>query len=119
MKPHRLLFVVLVVLTFSFLGCGKSSQTVDPAPLESNFSSADASAKGSADKAVAAIKAGDYAGAMAELKTLGSNAKLTPAQKQAVSDVIAQIQQALASSAAKAQGDATKAASDLQKSLPK
>lgn len=99
-------------------GCSKKS-SVDTAPIEKNFASAEASAKTSADKAVAAIKAGDYSGAMAELKTLASQAKLTPEQQQAVKDVVAQVQQQITALAGKVSEGAQKAASDMQKSLGK
>jgi hypothetical protein len=119
MKSNKLMLVWVAVLAVGLLGCGKSGESVNPAPLENNFASAEPAAKSSADKAVSAIKASDYPAALVELKTLASNAKLTPAQKQAVDDVLAQIQKAVAGAATKAQGDATKAADDLKKSLPK
>ncbi len=101
-------------------GCSnKQSSSVDTAPLEKNFKSADAATQSTADKAVAAIKAGDYSGALNELKTLASNAKLTPEQQQAVKDVMAQVQKAITDFAGKAKDQANQAAEDLKKSLPK
>jgi|SRR5437667_9506176 len=99
-------------------GCSKKS-SVNTAPLEKSFASAEPANKTSADKATAAIKAGDYSGAMAELQKLASQAKLTPEQQQAVKDVLAQVQKQLSDAAANMGKSAEKAAGDLQKSLPK
>ncbi len=119
MKTYSWIVLVMAALTLAFAGCSKNKANVDTAPVEKSFTSADTTTKTSADKAVSAIKAGDYAGALTELKTLASNAKLTPEQQQAIKDVMAQVQQALTQAATKVQGDATKAVGDLQKSLPK
>jgi DNA-binding NtrC family response regulator len=99
-------------------GCASKS-SVDTAPLEKSFASAEPANKTVADKAVSAIKAGDYPGATAELPKLAAQAKLTPEQQQAVKDTLATLQKQLSDVAAKATKDAGKAAGDLQKSLPK
>ena len=99
-------------------GCGSKS-SVDTAPLEKSFASADPASKTTADQAVSAIKSSDYPGAMAQLQKLAGQAKLTPEQKQAVQDVLAQVQKQLTDSASKEGKDAEKAAGDLQKSIPK
>jgi len=107
-------------IALAFAGCSKSSSAkVDTAPVEKSFATADPTTKTSADKAVSAIKGGDYTSAVNELKTLASNAKLTPEQQQAVKDVMAQVQKAITDMATSAQGDANKTATDLQKQLPK
>lgn len=118
MKRCKWLLIIATGATLAMLGCSKQS-SVDTGPLQSSFKSAEPAAQTSADKAIAAIKAGDYSGALAEMKTLAGNAKLTPEQQQAVSDVVAQVEKAVADAAAKAKGEATKAADDLKKSLPK
>ena len=74
-------------------GCSKQS-SVDTASFEKSFKSAEATVQTSADKVVTAIKSADYSGALAELKTLASNAKLTPEQQQAIKDVMAQVEKA-------------------------
>ena len=99
-------------------GCG-SKGSVDTAPLEKSFASAEPANKSAADKAVAAIKAQDYSGAMAQLQTLAAQAKLTPEQQQAIKDVLAQVQKQLGDTAEKMTKDGQKAAGDLQKSLTK
>lgn len=119
MKTFQWTVLVMAALTLAFVGCSKNKANVDTAPVEKSFASAEPTTKTSADKAVSAVKAGDYAGALTELKTLASNAKLTPEQQQAIKDVMAQVQKAITDMAGKAQGEATKAVGDLQKSLPK
>lgn len=108
------LFAALFVLA----GCSKQG-SVDTSAMENSFKTAEPTLRTSADKVVAAVKSADYAGALTELKTLAGNAKLTPEQQQSIKDVMAQVQKAITDAAAKATGEATKAADDLKKSLPK
>lgn len=117
MKSNWILTVIAVAL-FALIGCGKKNQ-VDTAPIEKSFASAEPGTKSSADQAVSAIKAGNYSGALAELQKLGAQAKLTPEQKQAIQDVIAQVQKQLSEAVGQAGKEAEKAAGDLQKSLKK
>jgi hypothetical protein len=118
MKTFHWILAGAVIATFAIVGCSKQGG-VDTAPLENNFKAAEAAAQSSANKAVSAIKAGDYSGAMTELKTLAGNAKLTAEQQQAVKDVVSQVEKAVVGMADKAKESATKAADDLKKSLPK
>jgi hypothetical protein len=117
MKTIRLLFVSIAALTFAFTGC-KKSEGVDTQPLEKSFASAEPAAKSSSDKAVAAIKAGNYSEGMAELGKLAQQAKLTPEQQQAVKDTLEQVKKQLAATMEKAGDQVNKAAGDLQKALP-
>jgi uncharacterized protein YpuA (DUF1002 family) len=117
MKHSQITFALLAA-TLCLFGCSKSS-TVDTAPLEKSFASADATLKSSADKAIAAIKESNYQSALTEVQKLASNAKLTDDQKKAVNDVLAQIQKAVSEMADKAAGEAKKAVGDLQNSLKK
>jgi len=113
---------ILASITASILvvaGCSKSGGSVDAAPVEKSFATAEAPVKSTADKAVAAIKGADYTTAVAELQKLAADAKLTPEQKKAVSDVLAQVQKAMADLGKKATEDASKALGDAQKALPK
>jgi len=118
MKTFGYILTALVAACLTIVGCSKSS-SVDPAPIESSFKTADADAKSCADKVVSAIKSSDYSGALSELKALAGKAKLTPEQQQAVKDVMAQVQKALTDDAGQAASGASKAADDLKKTLPK
>jgi hypothetical protein len=92
------------------VGCGKKSN-VDTGKLESSFKSAEPATQSEANKAVAAVKAGNYSVALTDLQRLAGKAKLTAEQQQAIKDVIAQVQKAMTDSA-------NKAGQDLKKSLP-
>jgi outer membrane protein assembly factor BamD (BamD/ComL family) len=118
MKRFALLLSGLMVVTLLFIGCSRKS-SVYTGKLESNFHSAEPARKSDADKAVAAIKAGNYSEALTELQQLGRRAKLTAEQQQAVKDVIAQLQKQMTEMANKPAGDAGKAMGGSQKSLPK
>jgi hypothetical protein len=118
MKIPKIIVATCFALGFAVVGCNKQS-SVDTAPIEKSFASADAPTKTSADSVVTEIKSANYSGALADLQKLAANAKLTPEQQQAVKDVLTQVQKALADTANKAAGDANKAATDLQNSLPK
>ncbi len=108
----------IAIAVFAISGCSKKS-SVDTAPLENNFKTAEPAVQSSANKAVSAIQSADYAGALTELKSLAANAKLTPEQKQAISDVMAQVQKAIADAAGKAAGEASKTLDNAKKALPK
>lgn len=112
------MLAAVMAVTLALAGCSKQGG-IDTAALETNFKSAEATLKASADKAVAAIKSADYSGAIAELKKLAQDAKLTPEQKQAVKDVVAQVEKAIADAAGKAADEAGKALKDASKALPK
>src|SRR5713226_9383591 len=118
MKINSWILTAVAAAVLLLSGCA-SKNSVDTAPLEKSFASAEPANKTVADKAVSAIKAGAYPGATAELQKLAAQAKLTPEQQQAVKDTLAALQKQLADVAAKATKDAGKAAGDLQKSLPK
>jgi hypothetical protein len=118
MKTSKWIHTAIMTVTLAMAGCGKQS-SVDTASFEKSFKTAEAAVQTSADKVVTAIKSADYVGAMTELKTLASNAKLTPEQQQAVKDVIAQVEKLMADTANKAAGEANKAMKDIPKGLPK
>jgi hypothetical protein len=119
MKMQTWMVAVLVSCALGMAGCSKSGGKVDAGPVEKSFASAEPALKSAADKAVTAVKSADYSGALAELNKLAANAKLTDDQKKAVTDVLAQLQKAIADAGSKAAGDATKAVGDVQKSLGK
>lgn len=115
MKKYIGMLCVVLVASAAMIGCGGSPAS----RVESSFASAEPSAKESAQKAVDAVKAGNYTGAMAQLQVLATNAKLTPEQQQAIKDLIADVQKQLQEKAAKAAEDAKKALGDLGKNLGK
>ena len=117
MKTIQLLSILLASL-FLFSGCAKKSD-VNTAKMEQSFASADPATKSESDKAVSAIKAGDYQGAVASLQTLASQAKLTDEQKNAVKDVVDQVQAKLKEAMKDATKATDKAMDDLKKSVPK
>src|SRR6266700_3200672 len=100
MKVTNWILTSVAAASLLVSGCSKKS-SVDTAPLEKSFASAEPANKSTADKAVANIKAGDYSGAMADLQKLSAQVKLTPEQQQAVKDVLAQVQKQLSDTAAK------------------
>lgn len=116
MRTLLSLFALLALVSLS--ACAKKDG-VDTSKLESSFSSAEPSVKAEADKIVTALKAQDWAGATASLKTLASNVKLTDEQKKAVSDTLAQIGNYIKDAAGKVAGEAGKALDNVQQSLPK
>jgi hypothetical protein len=118
MRTYLWTLAAVIAATFAMTGCSKKAGTVDTTPLEKNFQSADPATKSTVDKAVSDIQASNYSGALADLKTLADNAKLTPEQQQAVKDVAAQVEQAFANTAAKAQGQANKSMDGMKKALP-
>jgi hypothetical protein len=118
MKASGWILTAAMAFTLAMAGCGKQG-SIDTTSFEKSFKPAEAAVQTSADKVVTAVKSADYSGAMAELKTLASNAKLTPEQQQAIKDVMAQVEKAIADAASKAAGDAGKAMKDMPKALPK
>jgi len=119
MIKHYLSVTVAALLVASvIIGCGKSNN-VNTGKLESSFNAAEPASKSKVDTAVAAIKAGNYSDALAKLQAVAAQAKLTPEQKQAVQDVIAQVQKQMTAAAGQMQKDATKSVGDLQKSFGK
>jgi len=119
MRTSGWILTVVMAGALALAGCSKQGSSVDTAALETSFKAAEAALKDSADRAVAAIKAADYSGALAELKKLAEEAKLTPEQQQAIKDVIAQVQKVVAEAAGKAAEEAGKAMKDIPKGLPK
>ena len=119
MKASGWIITAVMAGTLAMVGCSKQQGSVDTSTFEKSFKSADATVQPSAEKVVTALKSADYSGAMTELKTLAGAAKLTPEQQQAIKDVMAQVEKAIADAAGKAVGEADKAMKDIPKSLPK
>src|SRR5258707_14985047 len=83
------LMAALCAVALSVAGCGKKSG-VNTSALTKSFESADAMTIAVVDETVAAIENADYVAAMTKLQRLATDFKLTPAQEQAVKDVIEQ-----------------------------
>ena len=97
-------------------GCGKTA----PAPADDPqvFDKAAPELKQMWQIALEASKTNDYVTAEMVLYRL-SRPELTPEQRQAVKDVITQVQKQINAMANRGSADAQNAAGDLQKSLPK
>jgi len=122
------LTIIAVSALLAVTGCSKpdSESTTEAATtaIESAFSRAAEEDAGDVKKAIAAVKAGDYAGAVASLKAAASNLKFTLEQQKAVKDLLAQVQAKLGAAAGqavdavkKAGEDAGKAAGDAVKAV--
>ena len=111
----------LAVLALAFAGCNKTEggAAIDTSAIEKSFSSAEASLKDTATKAVEAVKKADYSGALKELQGLAANVKITDEQKSAVNNIVEQVKKAITDLGAKAAEGASKAMGDAQKALPK
>src|SRR5437773_1825647 len=101
MKVTFLILPCCAALTLAMFGCAKKSE-VDTSKMEKSFATAEPADKSQATKVVDAVKAGDYNAALASLKTLAQQAKLTPEQKSAIEDVTAQVQKQLSQAINKA-----------------
>jgi len=110
MKRASILAALLAALSLGLTACNKDG-SVDTSKVESTFSSAESPSKADVDKVVTAVKAGDYAGAVASLQKVASNAKLTPEQQTAVKDLLAQVE----AKAKEALGKAGEQAADAAK----
>ncbi len=117
MKVSAWLLTAVMATTLALVGCSKPVDTIDPSGLESAFQSAEASVKETADKAIAAIKSSDWAGAVTELKKLAEDAKVTPEQQQAVKDILAKVQGAISGAAGKVVEGADKVVDDAAKAV--
>ena len=103
-------------------GCSKSgsdAEVIDTSKLQSTFSAVAAVDKAEVEKAIGAIKSGDFASAVTSLKQAAANVKLTPEQQQAIKDMLAQVQAKLGAAATEAADKTKTAAGDLQKATGK
>ncbi len=84
--------LTLVLLGVASVGCGGSKSKVDTAKVDRSFQTAGPALKTHADKAVTALKAGDFAGAMSAFKKAAEQGQLTAEQKEAIQEVIVEVQ---------------------------
>src|SRR5262245_54932179 len=118
MKAKLLSLWCCASLAFVLVGCGKKSE-VDTSKLETSFATAEPATKSQSAKVVDAIKGADYSGALASLKSLAGDAKLTAEQKAAIQDVTDQVQKLIKDTASKAVEGGQKSLEDAKKALPK
>src|SRR5688572_7792182 len=95
MKYASWVLTTIAALAMVCAGCGKKSE-VNAGPIKKNFRSAEPATKSVADKAAASIEAGDYQTAMADLNQLSIQPGLTEEQKEAIKEVLIQVQDKLA-----------------------
>ena len=117
---------LLMAMVIAVVGCGGSGggdaevtapTTVDTAALETSMATGDPAAQSDSAKAVTAIKAGDYAGAMTSLNSLAAQAKLTPEQKTAATDLIEAVKKQIEAAGAKAAEEGTKILEEGKKTV--
>ena len=101
----RALLILAVAFAFS---CSRH-HGVNTGRLADSFKTAEPTLKAEADKAIAAIKAGNFTDATTELQKLARRAKLSEEQQQAIQDTLAQIEKQVQAAASKAAADAKKA----------
>ena len=118
MKRYLWVLTAAMAVSLLCLGCAKKS-SVDTGKLESSFSSAEPATKSKVDSAVSAIKSADYTGAMASLQGLAKDAKLTPEQQQAITDVVDHLKTMVTDVANTTAEGAAKTLENMQKSLKK
>ncbi len=104
-------------------GCKKSeapeTQTVDTTQVEAAFASSSGGEKTQVDKAVAAIKAGDYPTAITSLKAVMASAKITPEQQDVLNGVVKRLEAKINEALGDAGKAAEKAGNDLKNAIPK
>jgi hypothetical protein len=93
------LLVISLAGAFLLAGCGNKEQgdagpNIDTAAIEQQFQNAPIDVKTDFDRALASVRKGELAIALAQFEALPKNAKLTPGQQQAVGEMIAKIHQA-------------------------
>lgn len=115
MSKFTWLAAPVLILSLALAGCGGSD--VDTAELEESFASAEPAKKATMNDVVEAVKAGDYAKAGSGLKKLASRAKLTDEQKQAISNMMGQLQEQITQMAKDAAEEGGKAYDNLKDKL--
>ncbi len=97
MKLKKLILIaILVIVAAGIAGYvvykSPAKWKVDTSQLTQAFTSANADVKADIDKAVAAIKGGNYAEALTCFGKAADSGKLSDAEKQAVTDAVVELQ---------------------------
>ncbi len=128
---HLLIFSLAAIAGFALFGlagCSKGGGSIDTSKVESAFQSVPPVDKTEVQNAISELKAKNYPGALASLQKVAAGVNLTPEQKDAVKDLISQVQTkglGLGEKAMAGGGDLTnqveqgagKVAEDLQKAV--
>ena len=83
MKKYSWILMAILALAIAGIGCNKKKDTTD---LGKAFASADANIKGNWEKAMTAMKANDYAGALTILQVLRNDPNLSADQWNAAQE---------------------------------
>lgn len=123
MKKLILTITMVAGLILGVAGCKKSesqaTQKVDTTQVEAAFASAQGNQKTLVDKAVAAIKAGDYPAAIASLKSAMASGRIAPEQQDVLNATIKQLESKINEALGDAGKAAEKAGTDLKNAISK
>jgi ABC-type enterochelin transport system substrate-binding protein len=99
-------------------GPGSEVAEINTRSAEKEFQTAEPEVRAEFDRAVVAVRSGDYSEALDRLKNLATNARLTPEQQESVRDLLGKVQDAVKRGATRAVEGASDALEDVRKSLP-
>jgi hypothetical protein len=101
MKTSHRLLCIGVGCMLGMAGLAQK-RTVDTSALERHFSAAEPSTRISADQAVLLIKVADYPRALAQLKKLTADRRITPEQRHALREILAKVERSCTRATGKA-----------------
>jgi len=108
------LIVIAVTVGLTFTACKKQDQSSTPATItmgsasidmtevNKQFQGAASDIRADLENAILQLRSGNYPEAMGQFKFIASNTRLTPEQQQAIKNLLAKVQGAIASGATKA-----------------
>lgn len=109
----HLLLTLAAGALIGLTACSKSGGSIDTAKVEAAFAAVQQADKADLQAALDALKAGNFSGALASLQKAAADVKLTPEQKSALADLVAQVK----ARAGEAVQQATQAASQAETNL--
>ena len=112
MKQFSSIITAALVLSWLAIGCGTGIK-IDTNKLEQSFQSAPPAAKTEANKAVTAIKSGDFSAAVTSLKNVINAGGLTEEQKDGISTALTGMQMVAAKDQSKYSLEVYTSLSDL------